>query len=97
MGLMDLPFKYHLAFLVIVVIILVGVGLYASQPDYIEGQILEKYIDTSDQDHFKFVIIDPVGKYWVAQVTAEDYYSYDVGDWFEGEVIYADDPDSWWW
>lgn len=70
--------------------------IYLSQPDYIEGEIVEKYIDSDNQDYFKFVILDNDGKYQICRVSADQYYSHEVGDWFDGEVYYADDPDSGW-
>lgn len=83
-------------FLVVALFLMVAGLVYLSLPDYVEGEIVEKYIDSDNQDYFKFVILDPDGTYQICRVTADQYYSHEVGDWFEGEVYYADDPDSWW-
>ena len=86
-----------LVLFIIVSFLVIGAIWYdTSRPEYIEGAIMDKFIDFDKQDHFKFVILENDGKYQICQVTADQYYSHEVGDWFEGEVYYADDPDSGW-
>lgn len=81
--------------LLILIVGMVCVG-YLLGPTYAEGEIVEKYIDTGDHDEFQFVLLESDGSYLVVIVTPEQYYEYEVGDLFAGEVTDVDDPDSWW-
>lgn len=82
--------------LTVLVVVVASLIIIFSRPVYVEGEIIEKYIDTGDQDAFQFVLMEDDGSYILVVVDLEQYYGYEVGDWFEGEVISKDDPDSWW-
>lgn len=64
--------------------------------EHIEGEVIDKYVDTHNDDTFVLIIRTNTNEIWRARINVHDYYNYEVGDWFDGEVYHANNLDSGW-